>query len=111
MVILVFCFGILICVATTGPDQVNDLSLGPTRSTSRCFFLRKPGLFRLEHDLGISFLTFIEQIKCLSRFRKRDAMADWCSEELTPKRNETAALVMMRITKGSARNRLFLATR
>jgi len=26
-------------------------------------------------------------------------MGGWCSEELTPKPNETAAMVMMRITK------------
>jgi len=26
-------------------------------------------------------------------------MGDWCSEELTPKPNETAAMVRMRITK------------
>ena len=37
-------------------------------------------------------------------------MGDWCSEELTPKRNETAAMVMMKITKRSTRNVPFLAT-
>ena len=26
-------------------------------------------------------------------------MGDWCSEELTSKRNETAAMVMMKITE------------
>jgi hypothetical protein len=38
-------------------------------------------------------------------------MGDWCSEELTSKPNETAAIVMMKITERLDEKLPFLATR